>query len=111
MQIDVDVPQIKSNTMNSQTNWWIECCIACNLGYIPIKNIVISLITDASGVHPKKNGWTTYSLKVRQIIANIAGFRTNTEIHENRKAKRLPNDSSIYEYSAPDFVINVPNSA
>jgi hypothetical protein len=56
MQIDVDVPQIKSNTMNSQTNWWIECCIARNLGYIPIKNIVISLITDASGVHPKKNG-------------------------------------------------------
>lgn len=45
------------------------------------------------------------------MIDNIAGLRMNTEIHENRNANGPPNDSRMYEYSAPDLVINVPNSA
>ena len=52
-----------------------------------------------------------YSLSVRQMIDNIAGFRMNTEIQEKRKASGPPNDSRMYEYSAPDLVINVPSSA
>lgn len=63
------------------------------------------------GVQPMKNGSTTYSLKVKQMIASIEGFKTKTEIHENKNAKRPPNASKMYEYSAPDFVMRVPNSA
>lgn len=44
-------------------------------------------------------------------MASMAGFRINTEVHENKNAKRPPNDSKMYEYSAPDLVIKVPNSA
>lgn len=102
---------VKTITMYSKPIVALNAALPVSLVYIPIKNTVISLITDALGTHPKKNGCTTYSLNVRHIIANIAGFRTNTEIQENRNAKRPPNDSRIYEYSAPDFVINVPNSA
>lgn len=45
------------------------------------------------------------------MIDNMAGFKTNTDIQENKNANRPPNDSRMYEYSAPDFVINVPSSA
>ena len=97
---------------NSQTSFdGLSAASDSKLTDIPIKNMVMSLITQALGVHPMKNGWIMYSLRVMQMMANIAGFRTNTEIHEKRKAKRPPNDSKMYEYSAPDFVINVPNSA
>lgn len=70
--------------------------------YIPIKNMVMNLISSEWAIQPRKNGPTTYSLRVMQIIANIAGLSTNTEIQENRNAKSPPNDSNMYEYSAPE---------
>ena len=76
-----------------------------------MKKIVMSLMMEASGWHSGKNGCTTYSLRVIQMIDNMAGLRTNTEIQENRKANKPPNDSKMYEYSAPDLVIKVPSSA
>lgn len=44
-------------------------------------------------------------------MVNIAGFKMKTDTHENKKAGKLPNASNMYEYSAPDLVISVPNSA
>lgn len=44
-------------------------------------------------------------------MANMAGFKMNTETHEKRNAGRPPNASKMYEYSAPDLVIKVPSSA
>lgn len=72
---------------------------------------VISLISQTSGKQLTYKGVTTYSAKVRQMMASIAGLRMNTEIHEKRKAKRPPKASKMYEYSAPDLVIKVPSSA
>lgn len=71
----------------------------------------MSFMAEVLDSHSGKNGCTIYSLRVKQIIDNMAGLSTKTEIHENKKASNPPNDSRIYEYSAPDFVINVPSSA
>lgn len=71
----------------------------------------MSLTTNVLGEQSGKNGCTMYSLSVMQMIDNIAGFSTKTEIHENKNANKPPKDSRMYEYSAPDFVIRVPSSA
>lgn len=57
------------------------------------------------------NGLTMYSLSVRQMIDSMAGFNINTDIQENKKANGPPKASNMYEYSAPDLLIRVPNSA
>lgn len=76
-----------------------------------MENIVNNLISRVDWGQSGNRGLTIYSLRVRQIIDSMAGFRMNTDIQENRKASGPPKASNIYEYSAPDLLIRVPSSA
>lgn len=76
-----------------------------------MENMVNSLMSKVDCGQSGNRGLTMYLLSVKQMIDNMAGFKINTEIQENRKASGPPKASRIYEYSAPDLLINVPSSA
>lgn len=61
-------------------------------------------------MQPCDRGSATYSPKLKQIIANMEGFRTNTETQANMKAGKEPNASWKYVYSAPELGSIVPSS-
>lgn len=65
----------------------------------------------ARSVQSGKKGVTTYSPKIRHIMATCEGFITRHAVHAYRKAGSAPKASRMYVYSPPHEGIIVPNSA
>lgn len=61
----------------------------------PMEKTVNNLMSKVDCGQSGNNGLTMYSLRVRQIIDSITGFRMNTDIQEKRKARGPPKASRI----------------